>query len=400
MRLGIFATHPIQYHAPLHRALARSVDLHVYFAHRQSAQEQARAGFNVAFEWDIPLTDGYAHTFLTNTSRVPDVSTFRGCRTPEIADVIARERFDAFLVNGWYTHSFWQAMRACWRTGTPVLVRGDSTFMTSRSLPLRLAKQAVYRSFIPRFDGYLIVGQRAKEYLLHYGADEHAMHFAPHFIDNDFFAAHAAEARADRAALRDRYGVGRDARTFVFAGKLIERKRPVEFVEAVAAVAARHPGVEGVLIGDGPLRAEVEAAIARTGAPARILGFMNQSEIPGGYAVGDAFVLPSYNETWGLVVNEAMACGLPAVVSDVVGCTPDLVDDGQTGYTYPDGDQGALIRAMERSLGLMGTAETERALAAKMQVYSLERATQGVLEAAHAVSAARRRPGGLRAQTA
>jgi glycosyltransferase involved in cell wall biosynthesis len=247
----------------------------------------------------------------------------------------------------------------------------------------------VYRSFIPRFDGYLIVGQKAKEYLLHYGADERAMYFTPHFVDTDFFAAHAAAARADRNALRDRHKIGHDANVFVFAGKLIAGKRPVAFVEAVATLAAMHSNVEGVILGDGPQRSEVEAAIARTGAPVRILGFMNQTEMPGGYALGEVLVLPSAGETWGLVVNEAMACGLPAVVSDVVGCVPDLIDEGRTGFSYPDGDQAALIDAMERTLGLMGTDATRRALEDKMSVYSLEVATRGVLEAARAVSAAR-----------
>ena len=149
-RLGVLATHPIQYQAPLYRALAERVDLQVYFAHRQTPEGQAKAGFGVAFEWDVPLLDGYEHRFLENRAAEPDVSTFRGCNTPEIGRIIAEERFDAFLVNGWYTKSFWQAMAACWRTGTPLMVRGDSHLGTPRKTWFRMVKEGAYRLFIPK----------------------------------------------------------------------------------------------------------------------------------------------------------------------------------------------------------------------------------------------------------
>ena len=385
MTLGVLATHPIQYQAPLYRALARELDLHVYFAHRQTAEGQAAAGFGVPFEWDVPLTDGYPHTFLDNRSRRPGTGTFGGCDTPGIADVVRAGRFDAFLTTGWNTRSHWQAMTACWRTGTPLLVRGDSHLGTPRSAAKRWAKEVAYRAFIPRFDAYLIVGERAREYFRHYGADTARMHFAPHFVDAEYFRSRAAGA--DRATLRGRYGLGPDARVVLFAGKFTDVKRPTDFVEAVAAVARSEGGVEGLMVGDGPLRREVEAAIARTGAPVRLAGFLNQSEMPGAYAASDAIALPSASETWGLVVNEAMACGLPAAVSDAVGCAPDLVDEGVTGTTYPAGGRArALTDALRRLLPLIGSSTTRSALGEKMERYSLGQAVAGVVGAVRAVS--------------
>lgn len=387
MKLGVLATHPIQYHAPLYRALARELDLHVYFAHRQTAAGQADAGFGVAFEWDVDLLGGYDHTFLDNRARRPSTDTFAGCSTPQIADVVRAGRFDAFLVTGWYTRSFWQAMAACWRTDTPLLVRGDSHLGTPRAGWKQAVKAVSYHAFIPRFDGYLVVGERAREYYLHYGADESRMYFVPHFVDADFFRTQAEAA--DRPALRVHYGVAPDARVVLFAGKFIDVKRPVEFVEAVAALARREPDVEGVMVGDGPLRPNVEAAIAQTGAPVRLVGFLNQSEMPGAYALADALALPSATETWGLVVNEAMACGLPVAASDAVGCAPDLVD-AATGATYPGGGgAAALADAMTQALALAGRPVTLRALAAKTETYSLEQAVAGTLAAARASS---RRP--------
>ena len=98
MRLGILTSHPIQYQAPWFRALAGSLDLEVFFAHRQAAQEQA--DFGTAFEWDVDLLSGYPHRFLRNVSQRPGVNHFSGCDTPELATIIQRGGFTAFVVSG------------------------------------------------------------------------------------------------------------------------------------------------------------------------------------------------------------------------------------------------------------------------------------------------------------
>jgi glycosyltransferase involved in cell wall biosynthesis len=239
LRVGLLATHPIQYYCPWYRALAALVDLEVFFSHRQSAEQQAAAGFGVKFDWDVPLLDGFKSTFLTNTAREPNVNTFWGCDTPEIGRIVRDRRFDAFVVHGWYTRSFWQAMMACWRTATPILVRGDSSLGTPRALWWRILKRPVFRAFISRFDGYLVVGERARAYLMYYGADASRCFDAPHSVDNHFFASRAERDRIHRENLRQQFGVPPDSVVFLFAGRFVERKRADLFVRAVAG-AARH----------------------------------------------------------------------------------------------------------------------------------------------------------------
>ena len=95
MRLGIVTSHPIQYQAPLFRALARCVDLRVYFAHQATAKNQAEAGFGVGFDWDTDLTGGFQHTVLQNVSRRPGITRFAGCDTPTIGKVLAADKIDA-----------------------------------------------------------------------------------------------------------------------------------------------------------------------------------------------------------------------------------------------------------------------------------------------------------------
>jgi glycosyltransferase involved in cell wall biosynthesis len=147
------------------------------------------------------------------------------------------------------------------------------------------------------------------------------------------------------------------------------------------------------MIGDGPLRPAVEAAIAQRQAPVRLGGFLNQSRIAEAYVAADVLVLPSDGgETWGLVVNEAMACGRPALVSDAVGCAPDLVHDGQTGYRFACGAVDQLA-ARVAQLAADPAAVTAFGQAARARVadYSVERAVAGTCDALAELAHARRR---------
>src|SRR5690606_29797429 len=124
------------------------------------------------------------------------------------------------------------------------------------------------------------------------------------------------------------------------------KKRPGDLVEALAAARREDPGLHVLMVGSGVLEETLRRQAARLHVPVHFLGFRNQSELPSCYAAADCLVLPSDGrETWGLVVNEAMACGLPAIVSDAVGCADDLID-ADTGLTVPVGDTAALARAL------------------------------------------------------
>ena len=277
MRLGILTSHPIQYQAPWFRALAKIVDLEVFFAHRQSAAEQGKAGFGVAFDWDVDLLCGYRHQFLKNVASRPGVDHFFGCDTPEVAEIIERLRdnesqdyqrgepldcgprtkdqgttcgqrsmasgqwsvvrgpsFDAFIVTGWHLKSYWQAVRACRRAGVPVLVRGDSQLHTPRSLLKRWAKELVHRVLLRQFAGFLTVGKRNREYLEHYGVPPEKIFFAPHFVDNEWFGGKAEIARKQKAEIRKEWGADDQALVALFVGKFQPVKRPLDLVEAAS----------------------------------------------------------------------------------------------------------------------------------------------------------------------
>jgi glycosyltransferase involved in cell wall biosynthesis len=262
-----------------------------------------------------------------------------------------------------------------------VLIRGDSHLGTPRPLWKRLVKEAVYRRFIPLFDAYLWVGARACEYYLHYGARPERLFFSPHCVDNELFGARADQLAGERGALRARWRVPPEALCFLWAGKLIDIKRPMDFLLGIEHAVGRGAPVHALVVGDGPLRGQLDSYAGTRQLPMTFVGFLNQSQVPTAYAAADVVVLPG-EETWGLVVNEAMASGRAAIVSDGAGCAPDLIVPGTTGRVYPCGDVAALGSAMSDVAGdcaiarQMGCAAREH-----IQTYSVARAVAGILEA-------------------
>ena len=381
-RLAVLTSHPVQYYGPLFRALAKEVDLHVFFAHRASPAEQARAGFGAPFTWDVDLTSGYACSFLENVARQPGTDRFSGCDTPEIGRRLREGRFQVLLVMGWQLKTYLQGALGAKRLGIRVMVRGDSHLETPRS-PLKNAlKAAVYPRFLKLFDAALYVGQRSRAYYAYYGYPADRLFFSPHCVDTAWFAARATAE--ERQRLRASHEISPETTVLLFAGKLIPLKRPFDLVFAATKCMAGGLSVEILVAGSGQLQSQMEAAAASSGVRLHMLGFRNQTEMPAAYAAADFLVLPSAHETWGLVANEALACGRPIVVSESCGCAPDLARNGQIGRTFPVGDAVALADAIS---DLVASPPSHAAIAALSQAYSLEAAVAGIRSAAESIAA-------------
>ncbi len=381
MRLAALITHPIQYYTPLFRELARKIDLTVFFAHAASADDHRNSGFGVGFDWDIDLLSGYRHTFLENVSKKPSLNSFNGVDTPQIVSLLRSGGFDALLLTGWYRKSHLQALAAAKRMGLPVIVRGDSHLDTPRGAVKRAAQRALYPHFLRLFDAALIVGMRNRAYWEYYGYPRARMFSSPHCVDNNFFAERATLEAG--LALRERLGIALEEKIVLFAGKMVPFKRPLDVVDSVSKV--RRGGIRAsmVVAGSGPLEHETRARADLLGVPLQILGFQNQTQMPAVYAASDIVALPSDGrETWGLVCNEALACGRGIVVSDQVGCAPDLAADGLIGRTFPMGNIDAFADSLAKSLSAPALPQAIYSLSDR---FSLRAAADGVLEGLQAV---------------
>lgn len=385
-RLAILASHPVQYYAPLFRALAQRLDLTVFYAHDATGQDQARAGFGVGFAWDTDLLSGYESAFLTNVARNPGLGRFGGVDTPEIGRRLREGGFDVVLLMGWYLKSFIQGLIAAKRLGMPVMVRGDSHLDTPRNALKVAAKRALYPLFLRQFDAALVVGKRNRAYWEHYGYPRARIFDAPHCVDNAFFAERATTEA--RAALRERYGIAPEAKLVLFAGKLVPFKRPLDVIEAVARVRENGVKAEVLVAGAGTLESELRQRARNLQVPLHMLGFCNQTEMPGAYAAADALVLPSGGrETWGLVVNEALASGTPVLISDAVGCAPDMAAALGPEVVFRLGDTVDLATRLE---SLLSTSPHSAAIASAARAFDLEMVARQIASAAEALQTRQR----------
>jgi glycosyltransferase involved in cell wall biosynthesis len=352
IRVTFVLTHPIQYYAPWFRHITRDEpELALTAIHAiDPTPAQQGTGFEQAFRWDVPLTEGYRSIIVRvarSTDRI-DAASFFGLDVKEIGRVLARTEPHVVVVTGWYSVTLARAIAAARRLGVPVLYRGDTNLLSGPTGWRRAFWSARSRFLLRLFDGALSPGLRTRTFLRRFGLPDYRIFDVPHGVDNAFFEAAAKPFQSPdaRADVRRELQIGPDAFVPLFVGKLVPSKRPLDVVRACAALG---PGVTLLMVGAGPLESAVRVEASALGVDLRLSGFLNQRELGPAYAAADCLTLPSDGqETWGLVVNEGLATGLPAVVSDAVGCAPDLVHDGVTGYTFPLGDVDALAGRLKQ----------------------------------------------------
>jgi hypothetical protein len=162
IKIGILSTHPIQYQSPFHKRLSQIYDVDVYFSHEEKPIDRKKSVFGVEFEWPKEILDGFKSYFLDNHSNNRSVNTFFGTSTPEIIKLIKNSKYDLFIVHGWYTYSYWQAILACKFYKVPILVRNDSTLNEYRNWYVLFLKKIFYRFLMNSFDGFLTVGKNTE----------------------------------------------------------------------------------------------------------------------------------------------------------------------------------------------------------------------------------------------
>jgi glycosyltransferase involved in cell wall biosynthesis len=389
MRLAALLTHPIQYFAPLFRTLAAQpgLELTVYYASRRGTVPLVDPGFGKTYTWDIPPLEGYRYKFLPGLFAEGKNTSPSRQLNPSIVNEITPRRYDALWLHGYRGSTCYLAILTALIKGVPLLVRGDSHLrLDLASAAKKYAKYLALRVLFSRLAGFLYIGTLNKTYYQHYGVPESRLFWCPYTVDNAFFRHHAEALAPQRHQLRARWGIDDDRPVILFAGKLVPVKQLPLLLEAYRRVRQRRRCAL-LMAGDGPLRAQVESEVGAGSVPdVRITGFLNQSEIPKAYAAADFLVLPSRAERWGLVVNEAMNFSLPIVVSDRVGCGPDLVRHGVNGEVFEHNSVDALEAVLERfvsqpeRLPELGRASLER-----IQQWGLPETARGVMDALAAV---------------
>jgi glycosyltransferase involved in cell wall biosynthesis len=358
-------SHPTQHHAPMFRDLARvpGLEVKVFYAFDHGVRESYDPGFDARFAWDVPLLDGYEHEIL-RPGYSPRRFGFWETDSPTLPG-----RLQAFSPHALWVHGYSQ--RLCWRAVSwarrrcAIVFFGDSELVHHRRLTARAAKRAILGHFFRQCDAFATIGDNNEAYYRHYGVPEAKLFRGAYPVDVTRFTR--ALRATGRMEMRRRYGLAEDDFVVVALGKLERRKRPQDLVEALSRLG---PGVpaRALFIGDGPERGAVLELARRRGFEQRvaITGFVNQREIPVALQAGDALAMMSDCDPHPLAVTEALAVGLPIIVSDRVGCVgpTDTARPDVNAIVYACGDAGELARAIARLAGdgrlRRGMAEASR----------------------------------------
>jgi len=368
IRLAYLVTHPIQYQAPLLRRIAAEpgIDLTVFFCSDFSLKSYLDPCFGKFIAWDIPLTGGYRHEILPSLGGQDRVSFWRPFNYG-LARRLNRDNFDVLWAHGYNRWFHWLAMAWAKIRGLKVLVRDEATLISaSRHKLKRLAKRLFFVILRNLGDGFLAIGTLNARYYRSYGIPADRIFYVPYAVDNVFFREKARAAARDRERLRRELGLSPGRPIILYASKLSEVKRGVDLLEAYIQMSpdqVQEPHPYLIFIGEGDQRKVLEdRARAMHWSSIQFLGFRNQTELPGYYDLCDVLVLPSAFEPWGLVINEVMNAGRAVVVSDQVGCGPDLVRKGENGYVFQAGDIAGLRQAL---VNLLSDPQKCRALGQK-----------------------------------
>ena len=382
-RLVYLVTHPIQYQAPLLRLLNAQpdIDLTVLFQSDQTIRSFRDTGFLSVIKWDVPLIEGYRHEFLPAFGSRARVTKW----LPISYGIVKRLRqgnFDILWIYGYARWFNWVAIIAAWKASIPILIRDEATpISTHRGAVKALLKKPFFALLDRLCAGFLAIGTLNRQYYLQNGIAAARIFSVPYCVDNDYFANLARDAAAKRDEFRGRLGLEPGRSVILFASKFEPRKRPGDLLRAFKRMIVDVKGGPKpylLFVGDGELRAEIEAEARPLAEDVRFLGFRNQSELPAFFDLCAVFVLPSEQEPWGLIVNEVMSAGRPVVVSDQVGCWPDLVRDGGNGYVYPCGNIDALAELLRKILQSSDAAAMGRASVDIMRRWNFQNDIDGL----------------------
>jgi glycosyltransferase involved in cell wall biosynthesis len=397
VRLAYLVSHPIQYQAPLLRRIAQEpdIDLTVFFGSDFSVRGYTDEGFGIGVKWDTPLLDGYRYEFLPKL-RDNSTTTVTSPLNYGIANRLCgtgnSSRFDALWVHGYSTINALHGMVAAKSLGIPVLLRAESWLHDRVRTSYKLTAKRLYFKMIEQLvDAILPIGTLNTHYWQHYLGPDFPLFLMPYAVDNQYFQRRSHETQPHRKALQEELKLDPSRPVILFASKLQNRKRCADLLEAYTNLVSRieadqHPYL--LIVGDGEERAVLERRATESQLRnVRFCGFRNQSELPRFFDLATVFVLPSQHEPWGLIVNEVMNAARAVIVSDDVGCQPDLVREGVEGFVYPVGDVPALTSALQRALAKPETA-VQMGLSAleRIQKWSFEEDIRGLRQALAAVT--------------
>lgn len=376
--LFIFDTHPIQYRTPVFQALSKRLNNFevFFFDEKFDGKKWWFHEFNKIPDqkFAVPLQEGFPNQIL-GTKQRSWLNSLQRLRTLFIS-----KKPGAVLMYGYYLPEHWLLWALCRQLKIPLIFVGE-TFQVGNGSIRKAIKKWLHPIFFSKVFRFIAIGKKTKEFYKTLGVPEERILSAKYCVDVSFFERDLSSAQSARKAIRQSLGVPEEAFVLLFVGRLFERKRPQDFL-AIHRKLANESNVYSWMIGNGPLESQLRTESANL-ERFSMLGFKNQNELKDFYAAADLLIVPSEYETWGLVVNEALACGLPAAVTTHCGVSGDLILNGKTGFVCPPGDIDSFAKAV-RTLLLQPELHTQMSLEGKVKVkkeYGIEQFAEALYQA-------------------
>lgn len=269
---------------------------------------------------------------------------------PRIWKKLSEGNFDYIAVGGYYNVTMLFAILWSLIHSVPYTIISESHLLNPRSRLKSLLKRFFLPFIIKHADFLLPLGKFQAEYLIHYGAKTEDIYYLPNTSNVDFFTGKSNKYRKKKNEIKKELGIN-SKYIVLYVGRLTEEKGLFTLLKGFKEIKSSYDNVTLLIIGEGKLRDDLENFTNKKGIDhVRFEGFVENKELPRYYAVSDIFVLPSRNETWGVVVTEAMACALPIILSDKVGSRGDLLREGKNGFSFKNNNFRQLSSYIERFL--------------------------------------------------
>lgn len=303
------------------------------------------------FDWNMTVPEAIHASHFGAAGDSPTAGTLRHPigewrKGGRLIEYLKANNVRAVIMFGYRYISYRRTIRYCHHSGIPLFVNNDSNIQNDRhmSAAKRWLKARVYGSWIRHVSGVMPMGEYGERFFIRYGANPQRLYRVPYTPDYDSFAERD-ESRLQQ--FRQKFGLSAGRKYFLYSGRLAAVKRVDLLIKAFGAISAERPGWDLVVAGDGPLGDELRQRVPES-IRRRVIwtGFLEQDELKSAYHASDVLVLPSDFEPWAVVVQEAMAAGLPVVASDAVGSAHELIADGFSGRIFRAGDVGALQGAL------------------------------------------------------
>lgn len=324
------------YRIPLFEELSAHplIDLYVYFCAETHKNRK----------WDVPKCGNFNYSVLSGFTL--EFSEVKYSVNPSIVLNLIKGKYDVIIISGnsdftthvtYFTSKLLRIPTIWWSEGI------ESTQSKLGKLISPLTKHIV-----KNVDAVIVPGSLSKKFHIKLGANPETVFLAPNIVNNkEFFESHS-KFKPYVEQFKQKFNFP-NKKIILYVGQLIQRKGVEYLIDAYALLKNEYNNVCLVIVGDGVLKRELEKKCHDLHIQDIVFtGWVSEDQKIMYYSISDLFVLPTLEDVWGLVINEAMCCGLPVISTTKAGCSTDMITPSKNGYIVESSKTDQLYSAMKK----------------------------------------------------